>query len=173
MTDTLLVRQDDHFVAEHLRRMVSRMAPQRTIGRSTRERSSVTVSGNGVAETGDCGRSTSGDDGRSVTGEMGVAIAGDGGVAIAGDQGHAVSGDRGVSVSGIRGVAISGVGGTAQAGAEGSIAIAGMDRNGLRYVVVADIDPVNGPSADHLYALDGHRFVLVHHHTDKEVGTDA
>ena len=91
-----------------------------------------------------------------------MAITGDGGMAVAGDHGHAVSGDRGVSVAGARGVAIAGVGGAAQAGAEGSIAIAGVDPSGVRYMVVADIDPTTGPSSDHLYALSGHRFVPVY-----------
>jgi hypothetical protein len=113
-----------------------------------------------IQVAGDNARAVTGDLGTSYAGRMGVAISGDGGYSQAGDMGFAVSGDGGMAISGIGGFSIVGVGGMARSGPGGSITIFGISETGHRYGVSADIDDVNGPSADTMYQLEGHRFVL-------------
>jgi len=113
-----------------------------------------------AALTGTRGRSVAGDGGIALAGGLGTAISGDDGIAMSGHFGCAVAGNRGIALTGRFGTAIAGVSGAAQAGIGGEIAIAGIDENGVRYVVTAGIDPVDGPSPDVLYVLDDHRFVV-------------
>ena len=113
-----------------------------------------------IQVAGDNSRAVTGDGGVSYAGRMGVAISGVGGVSQVGDMGFAVAGDDGIAISGIGGFSIAGVGGMARSGPGGIITISGVSETGHRYSVSADIDDVNGPSANTMYRLDGHRFVL-------------
>lgn len=109
---------------------------------------------------GDNERAVTGHGGVSVAGLLGVAISGDGGYSQVGEMGYALSGEHGVAVSGAHGFSIAGVDGVAQSGPGGIITISALTDAGHLYSVSADIDDVNGPSADTPYRLAGHRFVL-------------
>jgi len=113
-----------------------------------------------IKAVGDNSRAVTGTRGTSYAGRMGVAVSGDGGYSQVGDMGFAVTGDSGIAISGLGGFSIAGVGGVARAGPGGVITIFGISETGHRYSVSADIDDANGPSADTMYRLAGHRFVL-------------